>query len=356
MPFDLGAHWLHSAPHNPLRPLAIERGVRFWEAALRDQLFWKEKRLAGNEEAACLAAIDAAFEAVSSCTDDVAAGTFAGKAGAWREAFEAAYTIKQGVAASHASSRDFAAYLWEGDDLPVVDGLGKLIAELSRGLQISCDRAVDQIDCSTAGIARVSGTWGSLEARHVVVTASTGVLQSGRIRFFPALPLAHQEALAALPMGSCNKVAIAFSPGSLANLTDTLAVPYGSGAEAVEIVAGENGSDLLVGLVHGAFGKQLAAEGKEVMRSYLLELAAKLWGSDLAKAALPETMIADWDHDPWVGGYVSAALPGKAAARGLLGKSIAGRLHFAGEATSPKFMGDLHGAWLSGEAAIRELH
>jgi monoamine oxidase len=47
-------------------------------------------------------------------------------------------------------------------------------------------------------------------------------------------------------------------------------------------------------------------------------------------------------------GYVSAALPGRADARLDLARPLGDRLFFAGEATSLQFMGDVHGAWLSG--------
>ena len=95
------------------------------------------------------------------------------------------------------------------------------------------------------------------------------------------------------------------------------------------------------------------------MVDYTVERLVEIFGSELRQALSPVHAIADWDRDPFVLGYVSAALPGRADARLDLARPIDDRLFFAGEATSLQFMGDVHGAWLSGieaaEAAARSV-
>lgn len=46
-----------------------------------------------------------------------------------------------------------------------------------------------------------------------------------------------------------------------------------------------------------------------------------------------------------------AGAAGIAAARAVLATAVGERWWFAGEATSPTAMGDVHGAWMSGEQA-----
>ena len=50
-----------------------------------------------------------------------------------------------------------------------------------------------------------------LDARAALITVSTGVLGHERIRFAPALPEWKRDAIAGLPMGSCNKIALGFA-------------------------------------------------------------------------------------------------------------------------------------------------
>jgi monoamine oxidase len=96
------------------------------------------------------------------------------------------------------------------------------------------------------------------------------------------------------------------------------------------------------------------------MAEYVLERLAEMFGSGVRKALSPVHAMADWDRDPFIRGYVSAPLPGLADARFDLARPIEDQLFFAGEATSLTFMGDVHGAWLSGieaaEAVARTLH
>ena len=71
----------------------------------------------------------------------------------------------------------------------------------------------------------------------------------------------------------------------------------------------------------------------------------------MKRAVLPQYVIADWDHDPYIRGCYSAARIGRADARAELARPIENRLFFAGEACSTNYMGDVHGAWFTGIAA-----
>ena len=52
-------------------------------------------------------------------------------------------------------------------------------------------------------------------ARAVILTASTGVLASGKIEFKPALPARFAEAIDKLKLGSLDRVAIEFTDNPL---------------------------------------------------------------------------------------------------------------------------------------------
>jgi len=349
-PFDLGAHWLHSPKLNPLS-LAVSSGKAKPLVAAYSR---NGALLSPSEVSECESEIEA-------CFDDI---TARGNRGADEAAivphnnntaFTVSFTNKVGVPPDQASTVDFARYVWEGDDIPVRQGMGTLIAGLGAGLDIRLGQPVQTIDLTHTDRVRISGPWGSLEARKIIVTVSTGVLRSGNIRFVPELPISHQAAIEGLPMGSCNKVRLSFTARAFDDLPPSLLVPLDDPSEAMEIVLRENGAETAVGMFHGPFGRRLAAEGEAAMSACLVEVLAGIFGSDVWKLASPAVMSVNWDANPFVAGYVSAALPGCADARLGLAKPVDDRLAFAGEATSMRFMGDVHGAWLEGEAAISRL-
>ena len=156
-------------------------------------------------------------------------------------------------------------------------------------------------------------------------------------------------------MGTCNKLRLSFTRRVFDDLPPSLLVPLDDPNEAMEIVLRENGEETAVGMFHGPFGRRLAAEGEAAMGDHLIAVLARLFGSSISNSLSPLRMSVNWDANPFIRGYVAAALPGCADARLKLAEPIDGRLAFAGEATSMRFMGDVHGAWLEGQAAISRL-
>jgi len=354
-PLDLGAQWLHTPAHNPLLGLAATLGVACGRRPPGVRYALRGRLLDAAGAAAAAAAIEDCFEAMRAAArtgNDCAAAAFAPASGPWRDAFAAAFAIRHGVAAAEASAIDTAAYAAEGEDVPVAGGVGALLRRAAHGLPICCSAPVAEIDLRAAGHVTVSGHWGTARARHAVVTVSTGVLASGALRFRPALPGRIAAAVGSLPMGSCNKVAVGFSRPVFGGLAGRVLVPYGRPDEPVEIVLARSRA---TGLVHGRFGRELAAAGAAAMRAWLIDALADICGNALRPAAAEGTAATDWDGDPHVRGYVAAARPGAAGARAALAGPVQGRLHFAGEAVATPWMGDLHGAWLAGERAVARI-
>ncbi|MBU6336147.1 MAG: FAD-dependent oxidoreductase, partial [Chloroflexi bacterium] len=247
--------------------------------------------------------------------------------------------------------RDFARYVWQGEDLPLIDGFGDLLGRLAAGLPIAFDSAVTQIDWHEAARVKISGPRGTLTCRRVIVTVSTGVLASNALRFRPALPPATREAIHRLPMGHCNKLALAFTRPVFGDDDPALLVPAGADAAPLELLIRPGGRELAVAVMSGDFGRALAAAGVEAARDLVLTQLVGLFGAALRQALAPAALLVNWDEAPWVRGYVAAPGPGDADARAALAMPVAERIFFAGEATSLTAMGDAHGAWRCGEAA-----
>ena len=69
-----------------------------------------------------------------------------------------------------------------------------------------------------------------------------------------------------------------------------------------------------------------------------------------------DALITRWRSDPWARGSYSYVPPGSSYQRyAALGEPIGGKLFFAGEATHVEFPSTVHGAFLSGIRAARQL-
>ncbi len=66
------------------------------------------------------------------------------------------------------------------------------------------------------------------------------------------------------------------------------------------------------------------------------------------RASLLTAERTRWNQDELTCGTYSAPLPGHGHARTALARPVDDRLHFAGEATSIHWCGDVHGAYQSG--------
>jgi monoamine oxidase len=252
---------------------------------------------------------------------------------------------------AQSSALDFARYVWEGDDWPVLDGFGALIARHAAGIPVELATPATRINWGGKGGVAVETPRGTIEARAAIIAVSTGVLADEAIRFDPSLPDWKRQAIADLPLGSCNKVALSFTRNPFGDLDTVMLMPDLGPDQSVEFVIRENGRDIVTTMINGPFAKTLAAEGSGAAADYALTQLAAIFGSGVKSCVTDRIVFADWDHDPWIRGCYTAGKPGRHAARAELARPIESRLFFAGEAVHDRYMGDVHGAHLSGEAA-----
>lgn len=353
-PIDLGAHWLHSPALNPLTPLAdsymfhVKRGAEDFRVARNGTI------LSGPEHEECFAYADACFATIAENAEaghDCPVSELFPLAGRWHGFFEANFIAKQGVTPAQSSAQDFARYVWQGDDWPVLDGLGALIARHAEGIAVERETPATRIDWGgKTGIA-VETPRGTIQARSAIITVSTGVLACEAIRFSPSLPAWKRQAISDLPMGSCNKIVLGFTRNPFGDFDNVMLMPDLGPDQSVEFVLREGGRDIVTAMLNGPFAKDLAAEGARATADYALTQLAAIFGNEVRTCVTDRVILADWDHDRWTAGCYAAARVNCYGARAELARPIEGRLFFAGEATHPCYMGDVHGAHLSGEAA-----
>ena len=329
-PFDRGAHWFHSPAENPLRELADQLQFEYSRTPLAEDYCRASAPLSAAEAQSCAETVERGFDRIAELGArglDVAAESAIERDARWADVLAAEFTAKQGVSPAQGSSLDYSRYVWRDADLPVTGGYGNLISRLAQGLPVELATPVTAIDRGSAECVTVHTARGPIGARAVIVTASTGVLASGAIRFSPALPLATESAIHALPMGHSNKFALSFAQPVFGDLPPSLWFPVDPPCASLELLLRPADAELAVGIFSGEFGRELAAAGAATMREVLLAQLTALFGHEIKRAAAASVAV-NWDAEPWVRGYVAAAQPGAADARQRLAEPVGDRLFF----------------------------
>lgn len=275
------------------------------------------------------------------------------------------------VADTGVMPHEFGAYAFglSGDSaLPwtvAKTGAQRIVDELAQGLEIRLRSVVSRISYDGHGVQVDLTSGASLRGRYVVVTVPLGVLQApagsiGSIEFAPQLNRAKQEAIAALRMGTFNKLVLRFKRPfwedwwSFLEILDPppegplVLVNASRGRDRAELT---RGACLILELI-GDFGRKytphpadLAAQ--RALVSHVLDRLKRIYGQRVVEAALPEASeqsysLCDWSHDPFARGCYSATPPGCLHHVEALRTPEQGTVFFAGEALGARLNDELH--------------
>jgi monoamine oxidase len=354
LPFDYGCHWLHCGSINPFRAIADTMDRRYLTFTTR-----KARAIHLGDRWATEAERDAAWNAVFDALDTTAAGGWDGPDVAasdrvtwtppWERLQRHWLTLNSAVPPEEISTRELAAYTDTNENYPVEDGYGALVQAYATGLPVTKSCPVTAIDWSGQGVA-VETPRGTIRARAAIVTVSTAVMTSGRLRVTPDLPAAHTEAFAALPAGHAEKVAFRFD-------RDVFGLPPTSYIDTLDLRDPDRrpinfqispwGRPLAIGQVPGPTARDLKAQGDASMIEFGLAALADAFGNDIRRRVVTAT-ATDWIGNRYIAGGYSCALPGKAHLRRTLVEPVADRVFFAGEAVSWDAFSTCHGAHLTG--------
>ena len=366
-PFDLGATWLHAADRNPLRALASGAGIELFDhGTARVSACFEDGRRVGP---AAMAEYDATWEGLQSRLRGVelrpgdSAADLANRAGFGAGHWDATVLhwegpVICGAPMAEMDARDYLDTQLEPPDLLPRQGAGTLLARLCEGLPVAYGAVLRHLDWSGPRIV-AEGDFGRVEAAACIVTVPTAVLAAEHIRFTPALPADTLQAIHDLPLGLLTKI------GLKAAGDDRLDLPAFAGIErhvsregeaALTAVAWPFGHDHLMGFVGGPAAWALAGAGAAATVDFAFAELSRSFGARAARALRRDgALVSDWAEDRFSLGAYSHARPGRAAARGILARPLAGgRLCFAGEACHPTLAATLGGAWESGAAAARQ--
>ncbi len=241
-------------------------------------------------------------------------------------------------------------------DYRLLDGYDQLVRHLARNQTIHMNTVVEKIVWGADGV-RVMTDHGRLyEADHVIVTVPVGVLLAGDVTFEPELPQAKQAALGQLQMGPGLKLVYVFDRPLL---PDGVMALYSSRTPSMWWSPSVGHPDapafVITAFATGDYARELIALGEREMQAQGVATLRE----ELGAAAVPDptaVFVQNWATDPYTKGVYSSVMTGGGDCRAVLARPLAGRLHFAGEATaSNAWAATVHGAYASGLRAASEV-
>jgi monoamine oxidase len=354
VPYDRGAHWIHTPDLNPVAKLAARSGLDVYSAPPGQKIRIGRRNAREGEMEEFFAALVRAQRAIGEAgrgkVDVSGAQALPRDLGDWRPTVEFVLgPFGCGKDLRDVSAFDFARAAERDVDAFCRQGLGALLIKLAAGLPIQVSAPVTRIESRPGGRVEVVTTRGRLSAPAVIVTVSTAVLAAGKIRFDPE-PRRQLEAAARLTLGSYDHIALELNGNPLGLQRDEMVYEKCEGPRTAAMLANVSGTSLCMVEVAGRFGRDLAREGEAAMKAFAVDWLAALYGNEVRKA-VGRSHATRWNEEPWTLGAFSAAPPGAQPMRRVLMESVRERIWFAGEAAHETLWGTVAGAWESGERA-----
>ncbi len=355
MPMDLGCHWMHSASLNPFVAIADRFGFHYRrDGAWRMNGFKGSRRLTEAEHREIHTGMAANYEAIFAAAErgeDVAVSDVIDHDHPWAALHAYWFSLATSHDPDEISTVDLADYNDTDENWPLREGYGALVARWGAEIPVTLNAAAERIRWGSGGVV-VETAKGSVAGRRLLLTVSTNLLASGRIRFDPVLPEWKLAAVRDLPLGVHNRIGIMLNRD-----------PFGPDAPTSATILVEDdvplatqlrpfGYNYVVGVTGGRHGAWLERAGAAAAVDFLTERLVAAFGSDIRNALTTRTIVTAWGGDPWTLGSYSSALPGATHQRVELARPIDDVLFFAGEACSGEFAGTCHGAYLSAVAAV----
>ncbi len=371
LPLDLGAAWIHGIKGNPIHDLARENELNLFTSDF-DALELYENGQALSEKQ--FERIEAALEELEEELEkqkNKASGraSLADAVGPILEEIAGdqtrrglAWTIGSDIAIEYADDLDRISLKYfdedegfSGNDVLFRQGYHGIIDALKDGLEIHTGQVVRRIEYRAKQVSVTTAT-GTFEADRVIVTLPLGVLKQNSVTFVPPLPERKRSAIERMAMGTMNKIALVFPRAFWPAEAHRLGLIKENVKEAMDVwnLAPVVGKPVLVFLTAGDFARSLDRMGRANATAIALDECKAMFGS--AIPAPVGSIHTAWSTDPFALGSYSHIPPGASPAYyETIAEPVGQRLFFAGEVTNESYPATVHGAYLSGLRAAKEL-
>ena len=237
------------------------------------------------------------------------------------------------------------------------EGFGTLLNSMLDKVPVSLNTKVSSIDWSGQKVL-IETNKGSIKAKKCIITVSTGVLNSGQIKFNPKLEAEKEESFHKISMGHYNRIAFKFKKLFKKKAKDNylyykINSQNAKSPEGVGITIKPSDTNLCICDPGGNFGKELAKSGEETAIDFALSELKKIFGNKIEKDLVASHFV-DWSTDTNFLGSWASAEPGAFKYREILRQSVGDKIYFAGEACA-KDWGTVAGAYESGSNVAKNL-
>lgn len=332
-PYDRGCHWLHHASSNPWIAYGENNGFDVHrddgeEFILEDGSAHQGEKLDDYFEA--LELILGSAWHLSRNKPDAPFSSYFNYDHPWSATIESKIVNDwYGLELSELST-EYIMLEDEDNDWLCAQGYGSLIAHYGRNLPVRTGVPVSRIDWSGSGV-KVHTNDGTVDARAVVVTASTGVLASGEIAFSPPLPTEKVESFHAFPMGSYNHIALRYSDDVFELGPNAYVIPFAADKRDAGLLSNAGGKNLTMIYVGGDLSWSLEKKGSKAAVDYGIHYLDSILGTKTRKKFINGTFTR-WGQNRWTRGSYAAAAPGGLPYRDVLRRPVGDRVFFAGDA------------------------
>lgn len=260
-----------------------------------------------------------------------------------------------------ADGSDLSLWHWDevggyrGDDVILPAGLSQLIERLAQGLDIKPSHIVRRVEYNSRGV-KIETDKAVFRAAYAIITLPLGVLKNGSVEFSAGLPRRKRASIEKLKMGVLNKIFLRFPRCFWPKHCDWLEY---MDEQPVHWAVWFNSFKytkvpVLVGFDIGAHERSLEHLSDHEIVSTAMNVLHRIFGSEIPAPIGWHT--TRWASDPFSFGSYSHTPPGASSLDyDMLAQPIGGRLFFAGEATHRSHYGTVHGAFLSGVRAARQI-
>ncbi len=353
VPFDHGASWIYQADHNPLTPIAHRAGFGLIpHDDAKERLYVGAAPATYYENATYQEAwyeVSTALRGIAHSGQDVAAASRLPVNLPWTNVVKTWLgPIEMGMEIEEFSAVDW----WKLDlvtpSLLVCEGVGRVIASVGKDIPVQTSTPVTTIKWGGAEGVTVDTPAGTIQAKAVIVTVSTGVLAAESIHFDPPLPTNTLRAIDNLPMGLLAKVALQFDGSTRFGMRSNEWLSYTTDSSQLSyFLSWPCDTNMMVGFVGGRFAWDLTAAGERAAVDFALGEMRRIFGPEVDRSFVAGRFTG-WGSDSNVRGAYAVAKPGGHAAREMLAKAHDDRLYFAGEALAGGMATTVGGAFVNG--------
>ena len=364
VPYDVGAHWITNNKTNPYVSYWKDNKIEefnLYEEKEQETVYDGKKKLISPEDKPLWDQYNSILEDIgnSSNKDIAPSEVISNKSSEW---YDTAHLIigpyDMAKDFNHFSCMDWWNYLKpETKSWFCTEGYGTLVKYRWRNVPVQFNIRAQTIKWGDQGV-QIETNNGTISSQACILTVSTGVLSSGKIKFIPMLPIEKYDSFAGISMGIYNHIALQFKKNFFPHNKDgyiyyklnSQSTAYPRGVAGLTNSSGSNLSYFDSG---GEFARELENAGEEASIDFVLGELKSIFGSKIDKYLI-KAHATNWASNPFTLGSYASAEPGSFHLRKVLKQSVGDRIFTAGEATAEEWA-TVAGATRSGVRAAKEV-